>query len=204
MPRTIVELAMSAATKVLVINGHPDPSRDRLCAALARSYAEGAAEGGLHVRRLAVGELDFPVLRTAADFAAPARNDHIRAAQDDVAWADHVVIVHPLWLGSEPALLKALLEQVLRYGFALDRQHLRLRGLLRGRSIRLIVTMGMPAIAYRLVFGGPGLKALMPMAFFISGFWPIRTTLMGGVGEASAARREAWLRRVRRLGRTGR
>jgi putative NADPH-quinone reductase len=195
---------MTAVTKVLVINGHPDPSPDRLCAALADAYAEGAAAGGLQVRRLTLGSLRFEALRTAADFSAPAPEGPIREAQADIAWADHVVVVHPLWLGGEPALLKAFLEQVLRYGFALAPDHKRLRGLLRGRSIRLIVTMGMPAIAYRLVFGGPGLKALMPMAFFVAGFWPIRATLLGGVGEASPKRRAAWLARVRKLGREGR
>lgn len=190
-------------SKVLVINGHPDPSPDRLCASLAEAYAEGAAAGGAAVRRLAIGDLDFPVLRTAAEFAAPAPAGVIRQAQEDIAWANHVVIVHPLWLGGEPALLKAFLEQVLRYGFALDADHKRLRGLLKGRSIRLIVTMGMPAIAYRLAFGGPGLKALLPATFFLAGFWPIRTTLLGGVGGASQARRGAWMKRMRQLGHDG-
>lgn len=191
------------ATKVLVINGHPDPRRDRLCAGLAEAYAEGAAAAGRQVRRLAIGELNFPILRTASDFAAPTTDRVIREAQGDITWADHVVITHPLWLGGEPAMLKAFLEQVLRYGFALDPDHRRLRGLLKGRSIRLIVTMGMPAMAYRLLFGGPGLKALMPMAFFIAGFWPIRVTLLGGVGGVSADRRARWLKRIRKLGQEG-
>ena len=194
---------MSVATKVLVINGHPDPSPERLCAALAEAYAEGAVDVGSAVRRLAIGDLDFPVLRTAAEFSAPAPEGPIRQAQDDVSWADHVVIVHPLWLGGEPALLKAFLEQVLRYGFALDPNHRRVRGLLTGRSIRLIVTMGMPAALYRLLFG-PTLKLLMPLVFFFAGFWPIRTTLLGGVADASVERRRAWLQRARRLGREGR
>jgi putative NADPH-quinone reductase len=198
------EAAVPAASKTLVINGHPDSRGDRLCAALADAYAEGAAGGGLQVRRLAIGDLDFPVLRTATEFSAPALAACIRQAQDDIAWADHVVLVHPLWLGGEPALLKAFLEQVLRYGFALEVGHKHLRGLLKGRSIRLIVTMGMPAIAFRLVFGGPGLKSLLPVAFFTAGFWPIRTTLLGGVGDASAKRRAAWLSRVRKLGRESR
>jgi len=197
-------MASAPARKVLVINGHPDPSPDRLCSALARAYAEGAMEAGLQVRRLSIGEMTFPLVRTATEFAAPARDQTILDAQQDFTWADHVVLVHPLWLGSEPAMLKAFLEQVLRYGFALPAEGMRLRGLLKGRSIRLVVTMGMPAMAYRLAFGGPGLKALMPMAFFISGFWPIRIRLIGGVGSASAAKRAGWLGQMRRFGRRGR
>lgn len=195
---------MPVATKILVINGHPDPRPDRLCAALAEAYAAGAAAVGCAVRRLAIGDLDFPFLRTAEEFSAPAPEGPIRQAQDDIAWADHVVIVHPLWLGGEPGMLKAFLEQVLRYGFALEPGHKRFRGRLRGRSIRLIVTMGMPAMAFRLVFGGPSLKPLLPVAFLIAGFWPIRATLLGGAGDASAKRRAAWIARMRKLGREAR
>lgn len=195
---------MSKAERVLVINGHPDPSPDRLCAALARAYGEGASEAGRIVRRIALGDLSFPLVRTATDFAGPASHEAIRAAQEDIRWADHVVLVHPLWLGGEPALLKGFLEQVLRYGFALPSEGRRIRGLLSGRSMRLIVTMGMPAMAYRLVFGGLGLKALMPAAFFVSGFWPIRIRLIGGVGDASPKARARWLTLVRKLGRQGR
>lgn len=189
--------------KVLVINGHPDPNPDRLCAALADAYAAGANAAGLQVRRLAVGELKFPLIRTATDFAAPPRDAAIREAQEDIAWADHVALFHPLWLGSEPALLKGFLEQVLRPGFALAEGSPPL-GLLRGRSIRVVATMGMPAMAYRLAFGGPGLKALMPMAFFVSGFWPLRFWLIGGVGTAPAKTRAKWLSRARKLGARGR
>ena len=61
----------------------------------------------------------------------------------------------PLWLGSLPALLKAFLEQVLRPGFAFDTGKA-FSGRLKGRSARVIVTMGMPAWVYRLWFHARG------------------------------------------------
>lgn len=189
---------------VLVINGHPDPSGNRFCAALCEAYARGASETGRQVRSLAVGQLNFPLLRTAAEFASPAHSPVILDAQADIRWADHVVIVHPLWLGGPPAQLKAFLEQVFRYGFALPRTGLRLTGLLGGRSLRLIVTMGMPAFIYRTLFGAFGERALVRGVFLISGFRPIRTQYLGGVGNASAAERGRWLSETRKLGREGR
>ncbi|HET8696394.1 MAG TPA: NAD(P)H-dependent oxidoreductase [Gammaproteobacteria bacterium] len=39
-----------------------------------------------------------------------------------IAWADHLVMVYPLWLGEMPALLKGFFEQVLRPGFAFPRR----------------------------------------------------------------------------------
>jgi putative NADPH-quinone reductase len=71
-----------------------------------------------------------------------------------VAWADHLVIIYPLWLGSMPGMLKSFFEQLLRPGFAFAPAAGRgmPRKLLKGRSARIIVTMGMPALFYRWYF----------------------------------------------------
>jgi putative NADPH-quinone reductase len=54
--------------RILVIDGHPDKDRARLCHALADAYAGGARETGRDVRLLTVAEAEFPLLRTAQDF----------------------------------------------------------------------------------------------------------------------------------------
>lgn len=46
-----------------------------------------------------------------------SRNSTSRC-QASIRQADHLVIIHPLWLGSVPALLKGFLEQVFHPGFA--------------------------------------------------------------------------------------
>lgn len=192
--------------RILVINGHPDPRPERLCAALAEAYAEGARAAGREVRRIDIGALEVPLIRTAASFEAEAPPPALVGAQEDLRWADHLVIVHPLWLGGAPALLKAFLEQVFRYGFAIPRPQEggAMSGLLKGRSARLVVTMGMPAPVYRLAFGAFGARAIERGVLWLSGFGPIRRTLIGGVEQASAARRARWIERMRRLGRRGR
>jgi putative NADPH-quinone reductase len=59
--------------------------------------------------------------------------------------------VRRIWLGDMPAVLKGFSEQVLRPGFAISGSragHLP-KELLAGRSARIVVTMGMPALFYR-------------------------------------------------------
>ena len=105
--------------RVLIINGHPDASPGRLCSALCEAYAAGARAVGREVRRLDVAALDLPPIRSAEDFiGGPIPPDALHA-QAAITWADHLVIVHPLWLGAAPALLRAFCEQVFRYGFAI-------------------------------------------------------------------------------------
>jgi putative NADPH-quinone reductase len=191
------------ARRIVVINGHPDPSGERLCGALTAAYLSGANFAGHQFRRLDVGAMDLPALRSAEAFGA-APDPAARAAQDAILWADHLVIIYPLWQGGPPALLKVFLEQVFRYGFALSAPgSAKMEGLLKGRSARVIVTMGMPAFAFRLAFASAGLRALSRGVLWVSGLSPIRSTVLGGV-EGPAYRRAGWLRKVEALGRQGR
>ena len=190
--------------RIAVIQGHPDPRGDRYGHALARAYAEGAAAGGHEVRTIDVAQLEFPLLRTKEEWDHGAAPEEIRAGQDAIGWAGHLVIFYPLWLGTMPALLKGFFEQALRPGFAVGRSgsEASWKRLLAGKSARVVVTMGMPAFVYRWFFRAHGLKSLERNILGFVGIGPIRETLIGTV-EASPARRERWLAKLRALGERG-
>jgi putative NADPH-quinone reductase len=120
-----------------------------------------------------------------------------------MTWADHVVILYPLWLGSMPALLKALLEQVLRPGFAFSTLELGKWPVkfLRGKSARIVITMGMPAPIYRWYFHAHSLRSLQRNILKFVGFGSIRSTLIGNVAGLSKDQRMQWLDNLRALGR---
>ena len=190
------------SVNVLIIDGHPDPSQDRLCHALAEAYAHGAAAAGNPVRRLDVARLDFSMLRTRTEFETETTQSDIQAAQTDIEWARHLVIVYPLWLGTMPALLKGFLEQCLRPGFAFEKDS---KGwpkkLLRARSARIVVTMGMPAFWYRWFYLAHSLRSLERNILKFCGITPVRETLFGMVEAASESKRAKWLAEMERLGR---
>ncbi|KAB2920714.1 MAG: NAD(P)H-dependent oxidoreductase [Hyphomicrobiaceae bacterium] len=192
------------AQRITIIQGHPDPSGNRFCHALADAYAAGAAAAGIAVRRIEVGALAFPVLRTQLDFETGAPPPAIAEAQEAIRWADHLVIIYPLWLGTMPALLKAFFEQAFRPGFALGRgAELAWASPLKGRSARIVVTMGMPAFFYRWYFGAHGLKSLERSILRFAGIKPFRETLIGMIGTFSEAKAKAWLAKLEALGRSG-
>lgn len=185
---------------ILIIDGHPDPDPARFCHALADAYAESAEDAGHGVERLTLAALDIPLLRTRAAWEEGETPAALRDAQAMIARADHLVIVFPLWLGDVPALLKAFLEQVLRPGFAFPKGPRGLSsGLLTGKSARIVVTMGMPALFYRWVYRAHSLKSLRSNILRFVGIAPIRETLIGNV-EGGADGREDALMRMRQLG----
>lgn len=186
---------------VLVLNGNPDPGPERLTHALARAYQEGAEESGCVVRHINVGDLDFPVLRDAGQFEIEPSEKSIIDAHAAFLMADHIAILYPLWLGGPPALLKAYMEQVARNNFLLGKSARGFpSGRLKGRSARVIVTMGMPALIYRLWYGAHGVKAFNRSILNLGGIRPVSTTLFGGVGP-KPDHCAAMIEKVRALGR---
>jgi putative NADPH-quinone reductase len=189
--------------RILVINGHPDARPERFCSALVGAYAESATKAGHKVRRIDVGALSFPLLVRFEDFQLPPDNPDIRKAQADIQWAEHLVFVHPLWLGAAPAMLKGFLERVSCGGFGFDSGTAGnpKRGL-AGKSARLIVTMGMPAFVYQTVFGAFGIRAFARGILRLAGAWPVHKTYFGGI-ELSERHRDRCLSKTRRLGAAG-
>jgi putative NADPH-quinone reductase len=192
------------ARRIAIIQGHPDPSASHFCHALADAYEAGARKAGHDVRKITVAALDFPVLRTQEDFLSGAPSPEIGQCQADIAWADHLVLFYPLWLGTMPALLKAFLEQVFRPGFAFEVGSNPLWAKrLKGKSVRVIITMGMPAFFYRWYFRAHSLKSLERNVLGFCGIGPIRESLVGMVEAKSDVRRKKWLARMAKFGAAG-
>ncbi len=192
--------------KILVLQGHPDASRHHLCHMLADAYKNGAEQAGHVVRTVNVTTLDCPLLRSKEAWDTGEVPDTLSAAQQCLQWADHVVVVFPLWLGGMPGVLRVFLEQVLRPGFAIGRTGRSAFGtkLLRGRSARVIVTMGMPALVYRWYFRAHGLKVLERNILAFVGLQPVRSTVVGSVEDLSDKRRRRVREAVEALGRAAR
>lgn len=192
--------------RIVIIDGHPDPSEKRFIHALASAYERGARAAGHEVCRIEVGALNFPTLRSGEDFQKGQPPGAIQECQRTITWADHLVILYPLWLGSMPAVLKSFFEQLLRPGFAFAASKGKglPRKLLKGKSARIVVTMGMPALFYRWYFRAHSLKSLERNILAFCGIHPVRASLVGMVEEMGKDKRERWLKKLEAFGRGGR
>jgi putative NADPH-quinone reductase len=186
--------------RILIIQGHPDISQPHLCHALAASYNTGAQSAGHSVKHVNVAELDFPLLRSQKDFETGTVPTSLKSIQNELLWAEHLVIFFPLWAGDMPALLKGFFEQLMRPSFSGEHVSFFDKKVLSGRSARVVVTMGMPAIIYRWYFRAHSIKSLERNMLGIIGIAPVHETLIGLTGNMKPADATKWLAKLKRLG----
>lgn len=188
---------------ITVILGHPDP--DSFCGTLAAIYAAAARESGAVVREIVLADLDFdPVLHKGYKAIQELEHD-LKIAQRDIAWANHLVFVYPLWWGSMPALLKGFIDRVFHPGFGFQfasETSYAWSKLLRGRSARLIITMDAPPSLIELIYRSPGVHMMKGMTREFCGVSPVRVTQFGSVKRASRARKLLWRMEVEDLARS--
>lgn len=191
--------------RILLVQGHPDAGQRHFCHALEDAYAHGAQLGGHELRRIDVGKLDFPLLRSQEEWEHGRLPVSLEEAQQAIHWAEHIVFIFPLWLGEMPAVLKGFLEQVARPGFAFVKKGGNPFGAkgLTGRSARVVVTMGMPAAVYRWFYRAHSLRSLERNILGFVGIGPIDETLIGLVGSMDAHHAQRPIKKLEALGQAG-
>lgn len=203
----MTEMVKSGATplegdgkRILLVLG--TPKTDSLCHALAEAYSQGARSQGHVIRQLKLAELIFdPVLHDGYDQSQPLEPD-LLDAQRLIHWAEHLVLVYPVWWGGFPALLKGFFDRVFQPGFAFKyREHSPvLDPLLSGRTADLLVTLDQPAWHFRWLQGAPAHRQMMRSTLGACGIKTRRLAEFAPVRFSSEEQRQKWLRRAEQLG----
>lgn len=194
-----------AAKHIAIIQGHPDPGGNHFCHALAEAYIKGAKSSGHDVEVIDIAQIDFPILRVPREFEHDETPEAIKQAQRIIQSAQHLVIIYPLWLGTLPAYLQAFFEQTFRPGFAALKgdEGKTWKKLLTGRTAHIVVTMGMPAFAYRWYFFAHSLKCLERNILGFCGIKTTKETLIGMVESIGDKERKQWLEKMEQFGGEG-
>ena len=137
--------------RIYILLGHSDC--ESLSGQLADEYEKGAKEAGHEIKRTNICDIKFdPILHKGYKSIQALEPDLIQV-QEDMKWAEHVVISYPNWWGMMPAILKGLFDRMFLPGFAFkfQKNSWRWTKLLTGRSASVWITMNVqPMLAYML------------------------------------------------------
>jgi NAD(P)H dehydrogenase (quinone) len=186
--------------RIVIIVGNPQ--HHSYCEALGEAYLRGALEAEHHAELFVLANMQFdPILREGYRRPQPLEAD-LAAARAAFLACDHTVLIFPLYCGDMPALMKGFIERMLqpdllKINKAGDHASWKM---FRGKSARVIMTMGMPGWFYRLYYGAHALKLLRRNVLHFIGIKPVRSTIYGMIAAVSDDTRKQWLREVEAMG----
>jgi len=189
--------------RLFVLNGHP--AETSLNRALAQKYADDAWNAGHEVRITHLHDLQFD---PDYEFGGYSKHKPLEADLEQVVenleWAEHVIVVTPMWWGGMPAKLKGVFDRALLPGRAFDTRNTNFIGLpaplLAGRSARVIVTADTPRAFLSLAYRGAMLWQLRVQILKFVGFNPVRVTYFSGASHPKDSRVKRWFATVGKLG----
>lgn len=176
---------------------HPD--KNSFCNALADAYEKDAKKNS-NFKRLDLSDLKFNLNLKFGYHKKMKLEPDLQKSQKLIKWADHLVFVFPTWWASLPALLKGFIDRVFLPGFAFKYTgKISWKKFLKGKSARLIVTMGAPVWYYKWIMCSPGVKLVKNGTLKFCGISPVKTTLIGGVNKGFKDGKK-WIDKIRKLG----
>ena len=194
--------------KTLIVFNHPYGGS--FCGAILAAVERGLKTGGHKCRVINLDQDDFdPVMRSkdllafvgagrAGTDALDAIDDQVREYKEHLEWAEHLVMIFPIWWMTTPAMTKGFIDKVIFPAIAYDMKDGRLVSRLSLRKVTVITTMNTPADVYRDVFGNPLEGSLIKGTFRQIGIENIEWTSLNEVKQVSNEQRETWLEDIER------
>jgi len=128
---------------VLIIYAHPNPLSFNQ--SIVRTIHTAFEKKGATVRlKDLYAERFNPVLEEAQLLLQNEGKlpEDIKREQEQVTWADTIVVIYPLWWFDRPAILKGWFDRVFTNGFAFIYDENGVQGLLEGKRAMVVVTAG--------------------------------------------------------------
>ena len=188
---------------VLVILGHPAPGSFNH--AIAEAAAEALRERGHSVVYHDLCAEGFDPALPACEIPTDGEVDPVvRRHCEELTRADAIVIVHPNWWGSPPAVLKGWVDRVLRphvaYRFVeQDSGEGVPEGLLKARTALVFNTSNTERSREEAVFGDPLERIWKDCIFDLCGVRDVHRRMFETICTSSPEQRAAWLEEVRRM-----
>ena len=188
------------AKRIFIWVAHP--RMNSLCGGIADAYQAGALETGAELRRMDLAEMSFDTaFEGYGENGLPLEPD-LLDWQANIAWADHILIVHPYWWGAMPTRAKAVLDRALTpgFGFRYHAGKVAWAKLLKGRTADAIITSDTPPLLDTLLYRRPARGVIRNQVLGFCGIRAKRIIQFGSVKLASPEKIAGWLRRSQRMG----
>ena len=192
--------------KTLIVFNHPHEGS--YCTSILHAAEKGLKAGGHPCRIINLDKDGFdPVMRSkdlkAFAMAGKDMDDALLEVdplvmkyKEDLEWAEHLVMIFPIWWMTSPAMTKGFIDKVIFPAIAYTMEDGRLKSRLPLERVTIITTMNTPAEAYRDMFNNALEGSLINGTFKKIGIEDVRWISLNEVRQASDELRKSWLTHI--------
>jgi NAD(P)H dehydrogenase (quinone) len=183
--------------KVLVIYSHP--KKHSLNHSLKEALIKGLKTFDAVVRVQDLHEEQFdPVLY---DVEANDSDEVTIRLKENVAWANWLIFVTPMWWSHVPAMLKGYFDRIFTENFAFRYSQARIpEGLLDEKNALIIGTSDTPPLILSLSGRSMGFKSIVKGIFKLCGIRGARFKIFGSVLNSTQKNRKRWIETAEKIG----
>lgn len=177
------------------------PQAETLCQAIGDAYQSGAQRAGADIRRMDLSDMAFDQDISGYTKGANLEPDLI-AWRENITWADHLLFIHPLWWGAEPAKAKAVLDRALTsgFGYKYHAKGMAWDKLLTGRTADAVITSDTPPLIDTLIYRKPARRVMQNQVLGFCGIKTRKIIQLGSVKTATPQKITGWINKAENMG----
>lgn len=190
--------------KTLIIYYHPHEGS--FCSAIRDAVISGLETGEHEYKLVDLGRDEFDPVMRAKDLKAFAMAGRIGEEglegvdpivlkyMKKLRWAEHIVMIFPIWWMSMPAMMKGFVDKVIFPGVVYKMEGGNLVSMLSGlKQVTIITTMNTPSDVYKSMFNNSIEGSLIKGTFNKIGIHDIRWISLNMVKQVGDEKRWVWL-----------
>lgn len=181
--------------KIFVITCNPKKESKK--APYVEAYIEEAQKAGNEIRSINIYDMEIDYLNFHNNEPDYSLTEELKQAQNNIVWADQIVLVYPIWWFAIPAKLKSFIERVFQEGVVANMGKYGPEPLMKGKTAVIMQSYDMPYFAMKYLLGDVPIKFLKVILTSWCGIKIEKRFDFDLIPNVSEKKKQKWLKNVR-------
>lgn len=164
-----------------------------------QTYIDEAKKCGHDIKTVNLYDLDIDYLRAKGDNFDYSLTDELKQAQDNLVWADQLVIIYPIWDFAIPAILKSFIERTFTRDIMWKMGKRGPEPVLKDKTGVIIQSYDMPNFVMKYVLGDIPFKFWKVLLSQWCGFKIVKRFDLDGIFSVPEKKKQKWIKDIKKF-----
>lgn len=183
--------------KIFVLTYNPKETSDK--SIYIDAYIQEAKNAGNEVKVLNIHDINIEYLEFAGNEPDLTLSEKLKQAQDNIIWADQLVIIYSVWCLGLPAKFKAFVERVFQKDILVRYGKMGPEPILKNKTAVIIQSYSMPYAAMKYIYNDIPFKVIKVIFSNWCGFKIEKRFDFDMIDIADEKRRQKWLKEIKKF-----